>query len=113
MCDALPSQTGNQAKHLNVGASNVRETNSRIVRPLETRPMKSPTNGDQIAALRSGAVATNVKPPRGLTRRRGRRGGQRLPDQACFWSKNCSSSVEPLSAAVEDVASIVVVTASK
>ena len=33
--------------------------------------------------------------------------------QPCFLSKNCSSSVEPFSAAVEDSASIVVVTASK
>ena len=36
-----------------------------------------------------------------------------LSDQPCFWSKNCSSSVEPFSAAVEALASIVVVTASK
>ena len=32
---------------------------------------------------------------------------------ACFASKNCSSSVEPFSAAVDDSASMVVVTASK
>jgi hypothetical protein len=34
-------------------------------------------------------------------------------DQPCFASKNCSSSVEPFSAAVDACASIVVVTASK
>ena len=33
--------------------------------------------------------------------------------QPCFASKNCSSSVDPFSAAVDDSASIVVVTASK
>jgi hypothetical protein len=33
--------------------------------------------------------------------------------QPCFCSKNCSSSVEPLSAAVDASRSIVVVTASK
>ena len=34
-------------------------------------------------------------------------------DQPCFWSKNCSSSVEPFKAPVEAKASMVVVTASK
>ena len=36
-----------------------------------------------------------------------------LDDQPCFLSKNCSSSVDPFSAAVEALASMVVVTASK
>ena len=40
---------------------------------------------------------------------------QRRPASAQWWvpSKNCSSSVEPLSAAVEAIRSMVVVTASK
>ena len=37
----------------------------------------------------------------------------RFSDQPCLASKNCSSSVEPFSAAVEALASMVVVTASK
>jgi hypothetical protein len=71
--------------------------------------------------LRSGPTWDRVQPARKKARRlvaSGLRGeavasAVLLVLQPCFWSKNCSSSVEPFSAAVEASRSMVVVTASK
>src|SRR5690606_7441365 len=47
ICNAVPPKTENQTKAANDGAMTVPTTNSRTVRPLDTRAMNKPTNGDQ------------------------------------------------------------------
>lgn len=44
---AVVPNAANQMKLMNVGMSKTPNRNSRMVRPLETRAMKIPTNGDQ------------------------------------------------------------------
>src|SRR5690606_39940943 len=43
---AAPPKTENQREQARLGSSSVPMTNSRIVRPRETRAMNSPTKGD-------------------------------------------------------------------
>src|SRR5690349_5237064 len=83
---------------------------------VENRPILPRRDGARAVAAMASQAGKGQRPDQpgvGRWLREPALAGPRVDFQAALRSKNCSSSVDPFRAAVEALASIVVVTASK